>query len=620
MSQKIQLVDHDNSARLCSRCLFSAANLNPSQTSTLQITQILEHFSEAFVAVDRDWRIIYVNKQSESVFGIPRPRLVGKEFWSVLPHFTHPQESQHYREQILSGKKQLTEIHDHGRDRWYEIHVDTNEDGYFIYLQDVTARKENELRLSYTASIVQYSSDAIIGITLDGVITNWNSGASKIYGFTAKEMIGTSVTSLIPEESVMVFYKNLKLITTKGISRHYEAKRLTKSGALIDVWITMSPIKNKLHKIIGASIIAHDITNRKLAEAAIRKSESHFRLLTEALPQIVWTATPTGKPEYYNAQWYEYTGFSVDQSLHQGAWQELLHPDDVKRCNRRWNQALREKKGYQMEFRFADAKHPGKYRWFLGKALPLVDTQGRIVRWLGTCTDIDERKRLDQRKDEFLSIASHELKTPITSIKAFAQLLGKVLEKKGDTSSLGFVQKMGKQLDRLTFLVQNLLDVTRISEGKLQLAQEEFDIASLISEVIEEVQPAIKTHTIIKRQIERATVVADKQRINQVITNLLMNAVKYSEGKDKVLVTVKRNHETVQIDVRDYGIGIAPDKQNHIFERFYRVTHDGDATISGLGLGLYISKEIINRHRGNIWVTSRPLKGSTFSFTLPLPK
>lgn len=225
-------------------------------------------------------------------------------------------------------------------------------------------------------------------------------------------------------------------------------------------------------------------------------------------------------------------------------------------------------------------------------------------------------KALETQKDEFISIASHELKTPITSLKAYTQLLRSLHKRKGDESYETFLLKMEEQVNRLTDLIADLLDVTKIQSGKLMLRPENFDLCELINEVTAEIQHTTN-HKIIAKLTKIKPIYADRNRIRQVIANLLTNAIKYSPETSLIVVSAKPGRHGVSISVKDEGIGIPEEKKDHVFERFYRVHEDKGNTYPGLGLGLYISKEIVTRHRGKIWVESKEHQGSTFSFILP---
>lgn len=222
-------------------------------------------------------------------------------------------------------------------------------------------------------------------------------------------------------------------------------------------------------------------------------------------------------------------------------------------------------------------------------------------------------KELERRKDEFISIASHEFKTPLTTIKIFTQILMQYLA--GDKKTSGYLIKVNNQVDQLTNLVNDMLDVSRIQSGKLALQKEEFNLYKLIKEAVEDIQDTTEQQIILTGQ--QVKIVADKFRINQVIINLLSNAVKYSSRTNPVKVNLSSQKDFISVSVADSGIGIRKSNQKKIFEPFFQSENKMRPSASGLGLGLYISKEIIQRHGGKISVDSATGKGSTFTFNLP---
>lgn len=229
--------------------------------------------------------------------------------------------------------------------------------------------------------------------------------------------------------------------------------------------------------------------------------------------------------------------------------------------------------------------------------------------------DITAEKELEKNKDAFISTASHELKTPITSMKLFNQILQERFKKYHSDKKISlYIEKLNEQLNNLTRLTTDLLDVSRIQTGKIDLKKESTDVNILIKDTIENIQRIVKSHKINLEGRCDKKVFIDKERITQVLTNLINNAIRYSPRAKQIIVTVSPNDEELKICVKDFGMGISNEDQTKIFERFYRIQQDKSA---GMGLGLYISSEIIKAHQGNIWVESKVKKGSTFCFSLP---
>lgn len=358
-----------------------------------------------------------------------------------------------------------------------------------------------------------------------------------------------------------------------------------------------------------------DITQRKQSELAAHEAAEHLRFLAEMVPQKVFTATPTGEVDYFNPQWMSYTGLSFEQ-IRDWGWTQFIHPEDVAENVRVWRQSVATGEPFQFEHRFRRAD--GTYRWHLSRALPMKDEQGQVVKWFGANTDIDDQKRAVQQKDEFVSVAAHELRSPVTTLKGQIQLLRRRLRKRGETAVAAELTKLDIQLDRLTQRIGELLDMSRLQEGQLPLQFDSIDVDALLAEVVETVQATSPTHQIAIERATRQRIWGDRERIGQVITNLLTNAIKYSPEANRVVVHATANEREIALGVQDFGIGVALDEQRKIFERFYRVTDSALGTVTGWGLGLYISAEIVRRHGGRMNVESTPGAGATFWIHLPI--
>ncbi len=262
--------------------------------------------------------------------------------------------------------------------------------------------------------------------------------------------------------------------------------------------------------------------------------------------------------------------------------------------------------------------------------MPIKDRQGQVVSWVGTGTDIEEQKRIqaelyesELRKDAFLAMASHELKTPITSLKVYTQILHKMFVQEGNIQVkqvIQYLSKMETQINKLMKLIADLLDISKIQAEKLAFVEEEFDVAAFTHDLIDMIQQMNSRHTITLNCSVAVKLVGDKDRLGQVLINLLTNAIKYSPVASIIEVIVTTEHDQVIFSVRDYGIGIPKEAQAKIFERFYRVYDDKDKKFPGLGIGLYIASEVVQRHGGSIWLESWEGEGSTFFFSIPIPK
>jgi PAS domain S-box-containing protein len=361
---------------------------------------------------------------------------------------------------------------------------------------------------------------------------------------------------------------------------------------------------------------------RQLAELA-SQSQKRYRNLAEAIPQIVWTTGPSGGLDYCNQRWPEMSGLTFDQ-LRGWRWLSAVHPDDRADCERGWTEAVGQGLPHERECRLL--MRDGSHRWHLCRALPEREEDGRIIGWLGTYTDCDDLKRAQsvaeaalEARDEFLSIASHELRTPLTALQLQLQSLRARLRAAPmgaiEAKLMGKLEMSIRQSNRLDQLIETLLDVSRLTADRVTLELEFFDLSAAVRDVVERLsEEATSLGTTIQFRSERAVTGRwDKLRVEQVVVNLLTNALKHARGKP-VEIEVAGVDSAACVVVRDQGTGISAEALPLIFERFEgsRSREHG-----GLGLGLYITRRIVEMHGGTVSVSSQPEIGSTFTVELP---
>jgi PAS domain S-box-containing protein len=333
------------------------------------------------------------------------------------------------------------------------------------------------------------------------------------------------------------------------------------------------------------------------------------------MPELVWTGDIEGNLNYFNQSVYDYTGLSPEKMRKEG-WLQIVHPDDREENMRLWSDAVGTGQDFLFEHRFR--RHDGEYNWQLSRAIPQRDATGNILMWVGTSTNIQQIKEQDQQKDLFISMASHELKTPVTSIKGYVQILQTMYAGGKDKFLKNSLNIVDRQIVTLTKLISELLDLSKIKSGNLVLNQENFDLNELIKDKIDEIKHINAAKSISFSKKGNPVVYADRDRIGQVLINFLTNAVKYSPDALKIKVKAVIKDNNVIVYVEDSGIGINKADQEKIFQRFYRVEGKNEKTFPGFGIGLFIAAEIIKRHNGKIGVESEPGKGSVFYFSLPV--
>ncbi len=367
-------------------------------------------------------------------------------------------------------------------------------------------------------------------------------------------------------------------------------------------------------RMMGTTV---DITEGKRFTEKLAKSEERFRLLANEVPQLIWTADPQGNIIYYNESVFNFSGLT-QEALAKDGWLVIVHPDDKEQNLQLWMQAVNHGTDFLFEHRFR--RFDGVYRWQLSRAVPQRNELGEIQAWVGSSTDIQEIKELEQQKDFFISMASHELKTPVTSIKGYVQILQSLYNNSNDKFLKDSLMVVDRQIVTLTKLITELLDISKIKSGALDVKEEEFEMPALIMEIVHQLKHTNPQDNIQLKALPAAIVNADRDRIGQVLINLLTNAIKYAPNAKSIELGCQIDSDFVKVSIKDEGIGISKLNQEKIFDRFFRVEGKNEQTYPGFGIGLFIASEIIKKHKGTIQVVSELGKGSIFSFSLPLHK
>ncbi|WP_207425232.1 ATP-binding protein [Pedobacter sp. SYSU D00535] len=353
-----------------------------------------------------------------------------------------------------------------------------------------------------------------------------------------------------------------------------------------------------------------------IARLKIEEGEERLRVAAEAAELGFWDHNLRTGELVWDKRCKELFGLGERDSITFEKYLEHVYPADKELLEKRISWALNPASGgyFDIEFRTAN----GQERWIRSVAKAFFDEENQPVRFIGSVLDVTNKKQEEIRKNEFIAMASHELKTPLTSAKAYVQMLAATAKKKGDNFFNQSLQKVDKQLNKMTKMINDFLDLSRIESGKFELQLETFELNSLVCEVIEEISPIVRYHRITCEGQQDVFVTADRQKINEVLLNFLNNAMKYSPGQEEVKVFISSEEGFVTVRVVDQGIGIPAEERSKIFQKFYRSEKAFKSGFSGFGIGLYLSAEIIYRHQGRIGVTSEEGKGSTFYFSLPV--
>jgi PAS domain S-box-containing protein len=483
---------------------------------------------------------------------------------------------------------------------------------------DFTEQKKARAEQQKLITLVANSVDLMAVLNLDGSNSYINEAGRNLLGYTNEDEVSTVPVTELHAPEVLEFLHNevLPQVFNKGNWSGKMMMRHLKTGEIFPVFKNTIRIDDPVNgKPISLGVVMRDMRPELAAKQALAESEELLRDITSAAPTGLWMSDEQGAITYVNQSWVDWTGIHYDGHMGDG-WLKSIAEEDREKASQKFLNDLIDRSLHEVEFRINHSD--GTTHWCIVNGKPQYRADGSFSGYIGAWVDITEQKNLQQQKDDFIGIASHELKTPVTSIKAYTQVLERMLAKKGESKEAEMIKRMDGQLNRLTSLIGDLLDVTKINSGRLQFNDREFDFNSLVKEMIEDLQRTTEKHRLIENLAPTGLVFGDKERIGQVIANLITNAIKYSPKADKIIIhtTVKNNE--VNLCVQDFGIGISKDKLTRVFEQFYRVSGDMQHTFPGLGLGLYISSEIIKRGGGKIWVTSVEGEGSTFCFALPL--
>ncbi|WBS05270.1 PAS domain-containing protein [Pseudoduganella sp. SL102] len=403
----------------------------------------------------------------------------------------------------------------------------------------------------------------------------------------------------------------------------FEIEAFGAPGSRKTILVRAAVIRNDAGVAVGAVAANMDISAQVAAERAMKDSETRFRLMADDIPQIVWAANADGDNDYVNTRWFEYTGEALPRRQ-DWDWRPHIHPDDLPLLEETWRTSLATGRRFEIEHRLRH--HSGQFRWVLNRAVPSTDAIGPDTRWLGTLTDIHDKKTGEEelrtqsrRKDEFLAMLAHELRNPLAPISTAAHLLS--LGRLDAASAQRTSEVIVRQVRHMTSLVDDLLDVSRVTRGLVELDLGTVDLPSVLASAIEQVRPLVdaRGHALaVDADSALPLVKGDRVRLVQIVTNLLNNAAKYTPPGGSIGVSVAAAAGSVTIAVRDNGVGIAAHVLPHVFELFTQAERTPDRSQGGLGIGLALVQSLVQLHGGTVAASSAGLgQGSTFTVTLP---
>lgn len=454
----------------------------------------------------------------------------------------------------------------------------------------------------------------------DLIIDAINAECLKLLGKTSA-IVHHSLKETLPELENQPFIDLLDQVYLSG-KTYYGNEAMAAiehQGKMVNGYFNFiyQPLKGENDTVEGIMIVATEVTDLVSARKERENAEVKLGLAIEAARMGSWHIDRNTMSLHYNsalATLFGYEGLkpmTYDQAIAQ------VTEDCRERLVEAIKKAIDDGGDYDVTYtqhRFND----GEIIWLRSLGKITTDEEGNYTIFSGIVMDITEQKQDEQRKNDFIGMVSHELKTPLTSLTGYAQLLQSRARKNEDTFSLNALTKVVMQAQKMTAMINGFLNISRLESGKIHLNKQIFYLHELVNENIEESEILISTHHIIFKPCEPVSVFADRDKIGSVISNMISNAVKYSPDGKEIEVRCEVIGSYAQISVKDYGMGIDPDDITKLFDRFYRVENKQTQLISGFGIGLYLSAEIVERHHGKIWVESEPGLGSTFFFNLPI--
>jgi len=612
------------------------------------LVAIVESSDDAILSVSLDGIITSWNQAAERLYGYSADEMIGHPF-SILVPAEKVDEAIYIREKLRKGQSianyETSRLKKDGSAVPVSMNISPINDltgaligGSAIY-RDISEFKKTEMYNALSAAIVAASNDAIQSFTLDGIITSWNPGAERTYGYTADEIIGKPFTVLVPSEALHESADLMEKVRKGQSIEHFETLRLRKDGSVIPVSMNISPISDSTGAVNGGSAITQDMTK-------VKRAEQKFHTIVESAPDAIVIVDGTGTIKIVNSQTEKFFGYRREEMLGQPV--EMLipsrfranHPDlrdgyYAHPSTRPMGSVVvgaemadlygRRKDGREFSVEIslspiadgddvlvmANVRDATDHKDMVRQLLEIAD-QNNTIRMLN---------EMNELRSEFVAVVAHDLRSPMSSISGYAQEVLNEWDATDDAQKIDYLQIIVRKTEHLAEFVEDVLQVARIDAGKYSYDLRPFDIRSLVQRALDETAKASdgRRFELISPE-DLPSVLGDEDRQWQVLTNLLSNAVKFSPADEPIVVELTCIDDSVQVAVTDRGVGIATDDLPTLFTKFGRVSAPGSRKMPGNGLGLYICKTLVEAQGGQIWCESGPGRGSTFTFTIPVAR
>jgi len=524
-------------------------------------------------------------------------------------------------------------------------------EGAINMLLDVTRQRGDEEKAARLKMIVQYSNAAIISKTLNGIVTSWNPAAQHIFGYTADEMIGQPIIKLIPHD---LYHEEEQILSKLGrgeIIEHMETTRITKDGRLIDIALTVSPVRDDSGKIIGVSKIARDITNAKRAERLIRESDERFRMAVEATKLGTWEYDPVSQDLTWSRECRRIYGVSDSDKIDYTFFLKTIYPEDYGMVTREIERAMDPRGAGNYDIRFRIIRKNGSIRWIRSQGKVYFSNLHIAERFIGTVLDITDEKEAKERLEQlvsertrelnlmnkqlqrsnsdlaqFASVASHDLQEPLRKVQLYCD---RILEAPKDPQVFEkFFPRILSASARMSQLIKDVLHYALISDGTEEMTL--VDLNNIFENVVSDLEVAIKEKQAVVTADLLPSIKGNSIQLHQLFSNLISNSIKFSKKSPVINITsrlLRKNevlgrhknvveaHSYVELRFSDNGIGFEQKYSEQVFEIFQRL--QDRSVYSGTGIGLAVCKKIVENHHGLISVDSEPGEGSIFTILLP---
>ena len=619
------------------------------QKEKTDIDGMLMSVGEAFISLNKEYKCIYVNDWATKLLHKNNEEILGNIIWDVFPEMKEPLTKNEFGNAMAKRTSSSVQIKYPIYNKWLNVKVIPHDNGIDVFYDDITESKlvdiaKQQIEKRFVKAFESCPIPLSISRQSDECIVDINESFLELFEFHKKEVIGSTLNLL--KLYGCVEDKNAELINClnkqDSLNKH-ELILYTKNRKPIHLIFSTEQIQiDGVDHVLSTYI---DLTEKLKSQKIIAESEAWFRSIADNSPVMIWGSDNNQSCNYVNSTWIEYTGRTTKQII-DNDWAKVIHPDDLEIFQKTYSKAFDARKPFKREYRLK--RLDGKYRWVYDFAKPILMPDGTFKGYIGSCTDIHSRrtlniklerlvkertlelmeslekeKSLNEAKSRFVSMASHEFRTPLSSILSSVFLIEKytdLIENKNENEYIEnrekHIFKIKKSINHLTEILNDFLSLDKLDQGKIEAKREEFNLKLFTEEIIDEIKSILKFGQTINHNYNGEIIIfQDKKILKNIYLNLLSNAIKYSQEGKNIILNVEVTKKKAQIKIEDEGIGIPMEDQINLFTKFFRA---GNAlNIEGTGLGLNIVKRYVELIGGSINFNSKIEEGTTFIVQVP---